>query len=155
RDWEWRYLKRRHYEDVRSYGDHESAVASLALSRDGRFLVSLGRGRRIHVRDRATGRVLDLPGFPGQGTAVALSPDGRWMAAGGSLGALNIGAVKLWSTAGWTEVKSLPLNTWTQIKSTPFINNFPYALAFSPDSRRLVAGHFDDMVRVWDIATGS
>jgi WD40 repeat protein/tRNA A-37 threonylcarbamoyl transferase component Bud32 len=154
RDWEWRHLKRRHHEDVQSYGDHDGAVQSLAISPDDRYLACADAGRSLHVRDRATGRALDLPGFPGGGMAVAISPDGRWLAAGGNLGALNVGAVKLWSTATWTEVRSLSLNTWTQVKSTPFINNHPQALAFSPDSRRLVAGHFDDMVRVWDIATG-
>ena len=40
RDWEWRYLKRRHFEDVTAYPDHDGPVASAALSADGRHLVS-------------------------------------------------------------------------------------------------------------------
>ena len=144
RDWEWRYLKRRHFEDVTVYPDHEGPVHSVALSPDGRYLVSVDIGQTIHVRDRATGRVLELPGLPVHHSAVALSPDGQWMAVGGDLGDLEAGVIKLWSTKTWSEVKSLP-----------FVGSMPHALAFSPDSRRLVAGHEDDTVRVWDVATGT
>src|SRR5262249_10192770 len=100
--------------------------------------------RTIHVRDRATGRVLDLPGLSGRHLAVALSPDGQWMAVGGDRGDLKAGAIQLWSTKTWSAVQSL-----SQVGRTP------HAVAFSPDSRRLVPGHEDDMVRVWDVATGT
>ena len=105
RDWEWRYLKRRHFEDVTVYPDHDGAVLSVALSPDGRYLVSVDYGRTIHVRDRATGRVLELPGLPGGNTAVALSPDGQWMAVGGDIGTFEAGVIELWSTKTWSEVK--------------------------------------------------
>jgi WD40 repeat protein len=144
RDWEWRHLKRRHFEEVMVYADHDGPVRAVAFSPDGRYLVSIDAGRNIHVRDRATCRVLDLPGIPIENTALALSPDGRWMAVGGHRGDIKNGAIKLWSTKTWSEVKSLP-----------FVGGFPHALAFSPDSRRLVAGHEDDMVRLWDVATGN
>ena len=75
---------------------------------------------------------------------VAVSPDGQWMAVGGSLEATGDGAIKLWSTKTWSEVKSLSN-----------VGDYPHAVAFSPDSRRLVAGHHDDEVRVWEVATGT
>ena len=143
RDWEWRHLKRRAYEDVNVYSDERSGVASLVLSPDGRYLVTVGSSRSIHVRDLETGRACDLPGLPGQMSAVALSPDGRWMAVGGMVDARNA-SITLWNTRNWSEVKSLPN-----------VDSSPNALAFSPDSRRLVAGLTKDMVRVWDIATGT
>jgi WD40 repeat protein len=144
RDWEWRYLKRRSVEDVRVETDHDADVLAVAFSRDGRFLVSVDGGRNIHVRDRATCRLLVLPGIPGVNWALALSPDGRWMAVGGHHGDLKKGAIRLFSTQTWTEVKSLS-----------GVGESAKALAFSPDGRRLVSGHFDDKVRVWDVGTGA
>jgi WD40 repeat protein/serine/threonine protein kinase len=143
RDWEWSYLKRRSFEGVRVYGDHDGVVPAAAFSPDGRYLVSSDGGRNIHVRDRATSRVLKLPGLPGWNGSVALSPDGKWLAVGGDLGDANSGAIKLWNTMTWSEVKSLS-----------GVGEPAYALAFSPDSRRLLSGHKDDRVRVWDAARG-
>jgi eukaryotic-like serine/threonine-protein kinase len=141
RDWEWRYLKRRSYEDVTVYSDHQSAVTSIALSRDGRYLVSVDVSANIRVRDRESGRCYNLPGLPERQDAIALSRDGQWMAVGGMLDA-HKAAIKLWDTKSWTEVKSLPN-----------VDSSPRAIAFSPDSRKLVAGLDDDMVRIWDITT--
>src|SRR3954463_4738775 len=66
------------------------------------------------------------------------------MAVGGDRGTFGAGVIGLWSTTTWSEVRSLP-----------FAGSNPHALAFSPDGRRLVAGHDDAMVRVWDVATGT
>jgi WD40 repeat protein len=139
RDWEWRYLKRRHFEDV---SVHDGG-SEFALSADGRFLASIFN-RTIHVRDRATGRVRELQGTSDGHTAVAFSRDGRWVAVGGDDGRFGAGVVELWDT-----------KTWSEIRSLPFQGSNPHALAFSPDSRRLAAGHDDAMVRVWDVATGN
>src|SRR5262249_15266344 len=138
RDWEWRYLKRRHFEDVMVH----DGGGLVALSADGRYLASVV-DRAIHVRDRATGRVRELQTSSDGHTAMAISPDGRWIAVGGDDGKFGAGVVELWST-----------RTWSQVRSLPFKGSNPHALAFSPDSRRLVAGHDDAMVRVWDVATG-
>src|SRR5262249_4535153 len=143
RDWEWRYLKRRRFEGVAVYPDG-SMVVWVALSADGRYLASANYDQAIHVRDRATGRVLELPAISDGHSTVAFSPDGQWMAVGGDNGRFGAGVVELWSTKTWSEVRPLP-----------FVGSNPHALAFSPDSRWLVAGHDDAMVRVWEVATGA
>jgi WD40 repeat protein/serine/threonine protein kinase len=144
RDWEWRYLKRRAFEDVTVYPDHEGAVWSAAFSPDGRYLVSIDAGQNIHVRDRATHSVLELPRGAGVKGSVGLSPDGKLLAVVGQLGDMQHGAIALYSTETWSEAKSLS-----------GVGGHSAALAFTPDSQRLVSGHYDARVRVWDVATGA
>jgi WD40 repeat protein len=144
RDWEWRHLKRRLIEEDTVYPDHDGAVRGAALDPDGRYLVSIDVGPRIHVRDRATGRVRELPGLPGENLSLALSPDGRRLAVGGRDAQKAAGLIRLWDTG-----------TWEVIGTLPDAGQSPRALAFSPDGRRLAAGDTDDKVRAWDVATGA
>jgi WD40 repeat protein len=66
------------------------------------------------------------------------------MAVGGNQGTYDAGVIQLWDT-----------KTWLHIKTLSFTGSEPFSLAFSPDSRRLAAAHEDNVVRVWDIATGT
>jgi len=63
---------------------HEYWVTSLALSRDGRYLLS-GGGKDLTVRlwDIATGETLHIfKGHSNYITSVAYSPDGRYVISG-------------------------------------------------------------------------
>src|SRR5207302_745806 len=80
RDWEWRYLKRRHFEDVTVYPDHDGPVASVALSPDSRRLVAGHEDDTVRVWDIATGTLRTLSGHKKIVEDVAFSPDGRLLA---------------------------------------------------------------------------
>jgi WD40 repeat protein len=86
-------------------------------------------------RPEARWQLGDQPGI----NAVALSPDGQWVAAGGRLGP----EVKVWERASGQSQTLLP-------DSMPGSGN--PCVAFSPDGRWLVTGGQDEY-RFWEVGT--
>ncbi|MEU9982835.1 helix-turn-helix domain-containing protein [Streptomyces sp. NPDC050856] len=84
-----------------------------------------------------------ITAFRGVVQSVALSPDGRLLAAGG----LDR-RVALWDVRDPRRPRALPV-------STPAFKDTVYALAFSPDGHRLAAGTGDGTVRLWEPAVSS
>jgi WD40 repeat protein len=117
---------------------------------DGKRIVTHATGGAVKVWDAKTGgEVATLPG-PERQTEnlpdwrhlpLAVSPDGRWLAAGCETG------FKVWATAGWTEQSSNATTTATW-------------LAFAPDSRSVLTGPHEcppgrwHAVTRWDTQTG-
>ena len=64
-------------------------IRSIAFTPDGRQLVSASDDKTIRVWDLASGKTVrtirgeSAPGHAGKVYAMALSPDGKWLAAGG------------------------------------------------------------------------
>ncbi|MBO2451964.1 WD40 repeat domain-containing protein [Actinomadura barringtoniae] len=114
----------------------------MAASRDGHLLAA-AYGRNVRVWSLApSGRqvaVRTISGLPGTAvTAVAVSPDGRKIAAGS-----DAGAVSLWDVGSTTTVR-LPGHATT-------IDT----LAFAPDGRTLAAaGGNDHLVHLWNVTGG-
>jgi WD40 repeat protein len=121
-------------EEVATLLGHRCPASSLAFSRDGRMLLSasfLEQG--VFVWNVPSGR--KEWSFPGM-APVALSPDGRTIAACG-----NQYQVKLWDVATRKEICLLAGHT------APLIT-----MTFSPNSRMLATAGFDNTVRLWDVA---
>jgi WD40 repeat protein len=125
-------------------GGHEVGLAGVALSADARLVFTTDSGRvnsgnAIRQWDAATGR--ELGRLPGLGfiTGPALSPDGRFLAAG------NVdGTIHLWDPGTRREVRTLTGHKG-RVES----------VAFAGDSRRLASlGAHDRTIRIWDAATG-
>jgi WD40 repeat protein/tRNA A-37 threonylcarbamoyl transferase component Bud32 len=75
--------------------------------------------------------------------AVAVSPDGRWVAA--TPIASEVGTtVHVWDAASGAEVHVIPQTDGEEVTT----------LSFSPDGRRLASAGFDARVKVWDAETG-
>jgi WD40 repeat protein len=70
---------------------HEDTILSLLYSPDGKTIISTSADRTIKVWDAATFNLVKvLEKQPDWVQAVAISPDGRWLAAGRDSGSLSI-----------------------------------------------------------------
>ncbi len=112
-------------------------ITALAASRSGAFAMGSKSGELL-LWDSLQARPRALPGNTGVVGLLALSPDGRWLAAQSSPDSIS-----LWDLKAGGPPRKLP--------SAP---SWRFALAFSPDSRWLAAGGKDSKARVWEVASG-
>jgi WD40 repeat protein len=121
-------------------------LTSLAQSADGKVLASAREGRfpegflcAVKVWDVEGGR--EHSAFRDKkisGTCVALTPDGRILAAHD-----QSDTVHFWDTA-----------TGRKLRTSPGRSGKPSALAFAPDGRTLAEGRTDGTIRLLETATG-
>ena len=126
-------------------GGHMAIIKALAFTRDGRQIVSAGNDKVIRVWDWRSGKTIrTIRGEvgPGEGEiyAIALSPDGRWLAAGGFI---EHDVIRIYDFASGRLVRLLRGHA-----------DAVYGLAFAPDSRRLISGSADKTAILWDVESG-
>ncbi len=128
----------------RGVGGHSEIVTSVAVRPDGALLASGGLDHLILLRDVATGAL--RAAYHGHEHAVnclSFSADGRFL-----VSASSGGQVRVWSAEG---DDSYVLRGHA---------SYVYAVAFSPDGRRIYSGGWDGLadspghIRVWDAASG-
>ncbi len=123
----------------------------MVWSPDGKRIASGGYNKTVQVWDAKSGHLyLTYRGHYSYVFAVAWSPDGtRIVSATGAAGpdhpVTSNNSVKVWdATTGKT------LLTYAGDADQVEM----YALAWSPDSKRIASGGDDKMVHIWDAATG-
>lgn len=129
-------------------GGHMALIRGLVFTPDGRQLVTSAGDKVIRVWDLQQGKTVRTirgevgPGDEGKFFSLALSPDGKTLAA-----------------AGWLSVPGEP---GTVIRLYDFAtgkllgllkghDNVVNALAFSPDGQRLISGSHDYTAIIWDV----
>jgi WD40 repeat protein len=125
-------------EVVANFG-HAHGVESVALSPDGRSVLTGSSDRTLMLWDVATGKLLrTLHGHSDRVKTVAFSPDGRSVLSGSW-----DKTAKLWDAATGRLVHTFKGHSGTVD-----------SVAFSPDGRNGLSGSEDKTIKLWDMTTG-
>jgi WD40 repeat protein len=114
---------------------HRGGLKDIALSPDGKTLATAG-WPGVCLWDAGTGKFLRVFGDYWR-SAVAWSPDGRFLAAG------RVASVEIIDTASGEVVQSFSCGAGNVT-----------SLAFSPDNRTLVIGDDKKQVALWEVSSG-
>ena len=125
---------------LRVLNGHKGVVTSVALSGDGRYIVSGSDDGTVAVWDLQTGaRLHQLTGHQGVVTSVALSGDGRHIVSG---------------SCRWDGGGVGPPDRCTAAPTDRAPGSVT-SVALSGDGRHIVSGSRDRTVAVWDLQTGA
>jgi serine/threonine protein kinase len=117
---------------------HSSSVRSVAISPDGKTLVS-GGYQTIKLWNLETGKEnLTLTEHSGNVSSVAISPDGKTLFSGSW-----DKTIKLWDRETGEEIRTLTGHS-----------DHVVSIVISPDGKTLVSGSADNTIRLWDPETG-
>ncbi len=122
---------------------HKETVRSVVFIHDGQQVVSLGMDETLKIWDVETETLIHDIKLPGEAWGVALSPDGREVAASclGSPRADDT-AVSFWEAATGKWLRSIPSPDGVM------------GVAFSPDGTLLAGAHEKGKITIWEAATG-
>jgi WD40 repeat protein len=131
---------------------HKDGISSLAFSADGTLIVSGGYDQTVRLWQAVSGKEVATLDGPGAIHGVALSSDGRYIAAATGNRYFSDderidnlpGIVMLWDLATRRRVEA-PVATHKGSVRT---------VAFSPDGKILASGGHDGLVNLWDGETG-
>jgi WD40 repeat protein len=142
-DWTVRLWDVEAGQEINHFSGHADQFAFVALSPDGRILVSANdsedsEDNKVWLWDVETGQEQELKQLRSvywwNVHSLAFSPDGRTLAIG------DDNRVRLWDVETRLEIKQLRGHKW-EVRS----------VAFSPDGRTLASGSADGTVRLWDV----
>jgi len=124
---------------LRTLEGHTGGVNSVAISPDGRFVLSGSWDETLRLWDLATGQCLrTLKGHTERVNSVAISPDGRFALSGS-----HDNTLRLWD-----------LETGQCLRTLKGHTDYVTSVAISPDGRFGLSGSEEKTLRLWDLATG-
>ena len=121
--------------------EQSALITQVAVSPDGKRIVSGSRDKTLRLWDADTGLALGQPltGHSDSVESVAFSPDGKRIVSGS-----DDTTLRLWN-ANTGQPVGKPLDGHS---------NWVFSVAVSPDGKRIVSGSNDTTLRLWDAETG-
>ncbi|MFC1761790.1 protein kinase [Planctomycetota bacterium] len=139
--------------EVATLRGHTAPITSIAISSDGKRIVSAGCQDEDGIGDDTFFRVWDIESGAelmacdhGDGLfSVAISPDNKYIATGGSDHPRKGKTIKIWNAHSGVQLMTLRGHRMG-------INS----VCFSPDGKRILSSSWGDRtVKLWDVETGS
>lgn len=133
-------------------GGHRATIKDIALTSDGRRLVSAGDDKVIRVWNLSTNKTERMirgfsgPGHSGKYFTIELSPNAKLLAAAGWMDEADV----FEPCCG--DIRIFDFGTGKQLALLKEHTNSVYDVSFSPDGKLLVSGGADGRAVVWDVA---
>ncbi|MBE9092891.1 serine/threonine-protein kinase [Tychonema sp. LEGE 07203] len=125
---------------VRTLADRENPVWAVAVTPNGRVIVSGNNDGTISLLHKRHGKVLKtIAAHLGPVWSVAVSPDGRTIASGGA-----DGTTKLWNFYSGKLIRTLDGD-----------KDGVFSVVFSPDGRALASVGKDKTLKLWEVEGGA
>jgi WD40 repeat protein len=131
--------------------DAHAMLRAMALDPDGVFLAGATNDGHVNLWELSTGKIIQT--FRGHNSgvlALAYSRDGKLLATGSFAG-----TARIWDTRTGKALHVLKLPP-ENLRPNPDGKMYPhvFAVAFSPDCKKLATGDAGGAVRLWDVKTG-
>ena len=117
---------------------HTSSINAIAISPDGKYIVSASSDKTIKIWDFKTAECLNtLEGFQRLVNSIAISPDNKYIVSGS-----DDNTIKIW------DLRTLEcLNTLEEHEDS--VNS----IVISSDGKYIVSGSDDGIIKIWDFKT--
>ncbi|MDB9401939.1 hypothetical protein PN459_18455, partial [Microcystis aeruginosa CS-567/02-A1] len=125
---------------IRTLTGHSDSVNAIALTPDGKTVISGSRDKTIKIWDVETGaEKFTLTGHSYSVNAIALTPDGKTVISGS-----YDKTIKIWDVVTGAEKFTLTGHS-----------NSVNAIAVTPDGKTVISGSRDKTIKIWDVVTGA
>ena len=120
---------------------HEDYVLAVAVTLDGKHIVSGSKDNTIRIWDLETGKPIGKPikGHKGHVLTIAMTPDGKRFISGSADNTIRV----------WDLETNEPVGTPLRGHKGPVLT-----VTMTPDGKHIISGSADKTIRVWDSNTG-